>query len=99
MALEEVDLFFDKQDFAVEAIYTAESGVARKILVIFSDEFTPSLVGDTTYQNVAPTALVKAADAPDITIDETLKISTVTYKIIKVQTDSTGLKQLTLSKD
>lgn len=90
--------FFETTDFAESASYTPAGGSASTIYVIFDNEFALSTVG-VGYENLAPQVLAKTSDVSGATNGATIVINSVTYYVIGVEPDGTGISRLILSKN
>lgn len=97
--LEPVDEFLDKKDWAVEATYTASGEDPVAILVIFSRVRSDFEAGQTVYVNAEIVASCRSTDVENATNDATLKIGTMTYKVIEKGPDVNGMTELGLSLD
>jgi hypothetical protein len=74
MFTEELDTFFDTDDFALAATYDASATVN----VIFDNAYIEALTG---VASVNPVALAKTSDVPAAGVGKTLVISGTTYTI------------------
>lgn len=87
-------------DFGVSAIYTPVGGVAATITVIFNKDYSlPQGVGEVGIPTSAPVATCKTADVSTASRGATLVIDGVTYNVIEVAPDGTGITHLRLSED
>lgn len=98
MASDVSDIFFT--DFAVDATYTPSGGTAKGIKVVFDNEYAVvSLAGDVAIESVSPAAHCKDSDIIGAKHGDTLVINSVTYYVIGIQPDGTGITILILSRD
>ena len=99
MFTEDLSVFFDADDFGTDATYTPSGGSAVTIRVIFDDVFHAVSPQEGEVEVSGPQALARTADVPSAGHSDTLAVHGVTYKVIGVQPDGSGLTLLTLSKD
>ena len=90
--------FFETSDFAQSASYTPSGGSAATIYVIFDNEFSLSNIG-IGFENSAPQVMAKTSDVSAATNGATIVIDSVTYYVIGVEPDGTGVTRLILSKN
>jgi len=86
--------FFDPADFGVTATYNGTTSVNG----IFDNAYFEVAAGEAGIQSTHPVFWCRTADIPSPTHNQTLIISSVTYKIVGVEPDSTGITQLMLEK-
>ena len=98
---DDMDDFFDEDDFAVPAMYVPVGGAAQSILVIVDSVPADSSVsGNILYSNQHKTVLCKTTDVPEATNGDVLTIDGVTYNVIDVgKNEAEGTTTLVLSKD
>lgn len=101
MALtEDFDVFFNTDDFGVNATFTPRTGGASTTVKgIFDKEFVA--VGDADQMEVAATDPVfqcKTSEVPNAR-GGTLVINSVTYNIVTDKPDGTGVSMLVLEDD
>jgi len=92
-----VDEFFNTDDFSQTATYTDPSGVPTEIPVIFNAPFHIAVVGDIQYMSKEPSVICRSIDVADADTTTEIIIDSVTYKVIEVQPDGTGITTLILS--
>ena len=96
-------VFFNDDEFAVEATYTPLVGVAVKFNVIFDDGYSGSTPVGIEIETTGPMALAKTADVTSYAIGTALSIGGVTYYIISKHKDppagGPGTTLLMLSKE
>ena len=100
MAFEE-DLrqFFEEDDFAVPSIIkTAAGATVRTISVIFNTPSQEVEIFDTDFEGNLPFALCRSSDLASITNNHTMTISSVVYRIAKIEPDGTGVSTVHLRK-
>ena len=93
----DIDLFFQTADFAETVAYTPEGGSPANIPVIFDMPYALTSVQGVTYQNAHPTCLAKTSDVSTATSGATIVRGAVTYYVVDVQPDGTGITNLVLS--
>lgn len=98
MFTENLDEFFDTSDFAVTAVYNPGGGSPTSISVIYDNEYLSSVLGGIEVENKNPMILCKTSDVANAKHGETIVVNGITYKIIEVQPDGTGLTSLILSQ-
>lgn len=89
---EDLSVFF--ADFAVAAVYNSGATVN----VIFDNAYHEIGIGDVGSESAKPTALGLATDFASASHGDTLLISGVTYTVIGVERDGSGLVVLVLKK-
>ena len=92
----DLDIFFNADEFAVEAFL---NGAATPIKVIFDNEYREIVLSSGSVEGRVPQCLAKSSDVEAAAHGNTLKVGATTYKIIGVQPDGTGITTLMLSKD
>ena len=96
--ISEIDVFFDTNDLAVDAIYQ-KGTVTRFIIVIFDREYTATTLGDIDVQMTTPKCLAKSASIEGIDQTATMTIAGVVYKVAEVHPDAQGFSEVILTKD
>jgi hypothetical protein len=97
--IDAVDVFFDTDEFASSAVYVDTAGETHDITVIFNEPFHVQAVGGIEYQSKDPSVLCKSVDVIDADSSAEIIYKTVTYHVIEVQPDGTGITILILSLD
>ncbi len=93
------DMITDAAAFLDEFGEAAVFNSATSITVIFDNPSQPILDAETGGIMMAgPQAICKTTDVPSAK-GKTLKVNDITYNIIEVQDDGTGVTTLRLSKD
>ena len=99
---EELDSFFNTDDFGVAATYTplGIGGAATTVNVIFDREYIEMAVGTPGMEGDQPMALGKAADFPNVKQGDTLYFADldINYTIVNPKPDGTGLILLVLKE-
>lgn len=97
MSIEIIDDFFSTDDFAVVATYTPSGGQPKSINVIYDNDYVASLMEGIEVENTSPAVLCKTSDILNVKHGDTLVVNSITYKIIEVKPDGTGITTLILS--
>lgn len=90
----DLDAMFSADDFASNAIWNGKT-----IQIIFDNEYVAQLTGEVPVASASPRATCRTADVEDAVQGDRLKVGTVTYNVIGVEPDGTGVTVLVLSKD
>jgi hypothetical protein len=92
--------FFDTDAFAQTATYTRIGYPSVSISVIFDSEYSVvEGVVETGMGVPAPQALCKSSDVANASRGDTLLVGGMTYYVLEVKPDGTGVTTLVLSKD
>lgn len=86
---EDLDEFFDTDDFGVTATYTPTVGSPVSVIGIFRDEYVQMDVGSVGIEAVMPTFTCPLARLPNAKQGETITYNAVVYTIRNVQRDGT----------
>lgn len=93
--VEPLGAFFDaSQGFAVPALYNG----AQQIDVIFDNAWLQDTPGQSGIGTAQPMALVEQTKVPAAARGDTLVINGITFKVVEVHPDGTGLVMLLLNK-
>jgi hypothetical protein len=95
---EDLSQFFEENDFAVPAIIKNGATVIRTISVIFNTPSQEVEIFDTNFEGNVPFALCRDSDLAGITNAHTMTISSVVYRIAKIEPDGTGVSTVHLRK-
>jgi hypothetical protein len=96
----DLDTIFSTDELAQTASYVRQGYPSAQIPVIFGNEYVVARGSEEVGVGTsAPTALCKTADVPAAAEGDTLTIDGMTYHILEVQPDGTGVTLLILSKD
>lgn len=90
MLTEDLSLFFSTMDFAVAAIYNGSTTVNGML--------GKSYVTVNNVESTAPNFTCAASDVPDAEHGDTLVINSITYLVVGVQADGTGITTLILEE-
>lgn len=91
--------FISSNDFAVEVVYTPDGGDATTIAGIFDDEYKAVNTQTGEVETSPPQVQVASRDVLNGAHGDTIKKSGVTYNIIGIHADGTGMTILILSRD
>ena len=89
----------DTDAFAQSVTFTPAGGHAKAVTAVV--ELKPeevTLGGDIIPQMIAGRAGCKASDVSGAKLNDTIEVGSVTYRILKVETDDTGWATLSLGK-
>jgi hypothetical protein len=90
---EDLTQFFDTDDFGVAATYNGSATVNG----IFDNGFS-AIGNEPGVEGSMPAFTCRAADIPSVAHGDTLVISAVTYTVVGVHPDGTGVVTLALSE-
>jgi hypothetical protein len=87
---DDLNVFFNSEDFGTSATYTPDGGSASTISVLFDMPFNsvPMETGEVDVESNTPTALCKTSDVSSAAHGDVIVISSTTYHIVGVQADS-----------
>jgi len=87
---DDLNVFFNSEDFGASATYTPEGGSASIITVLFDKPFNsvPMETGEVDVESNTPTALCKTSDVSSAAHGDALVVNSTTYHIVGVQADS-----------
>lgn len=91
--------FLSDNDFAVEVTYTPDGGDATTIEGIFDDEYKARDTATGEVETTPPQIIVATRDVLNAAHGDTIIKSGVTYNIIGIHKDGTGMTTLILSRD
>ncbi|MBT9168677.1 MAG: hypothetical protein DDT19_02025 [Syntrophomonadaceae bacterium] len=91
----DIDTFFS--DFAVDAVYTRGT-VQRNIRVLFDEDYKTIMDELVGVEGIESSAICRTSDVRDAVHNDTLTISGVTYFVVGIQPDGTGITTLLLSR-
>lgn len=98
-AWEDLDVFFQLDDFAVKAVITLKSGGTRQVNGILDDPYLMASAGSYEHDQVKPTFQMKETDTAGIHRFDTIVIQGRTYDILTApQGDGTGMSFLELAR-
>jgi hypothetical protein len=92
------DTFFDTDTHGINCVYTPSGGSATTIVGIFNNEYYAMPGGEVDIESSQPVFYTKSSNLSNATHGETMVINSITYKIINVRPDETGLTEVALEK-
>lgn len=95
---ENIDAFFDTDDFAVAATYTPSGGSASTVNGIFDDEYFDEVGGSVGIEGSQPRFMCNLEDVSAVSQGDALSVGGITYQIVNVQKDGTGVVILVLEE-
>jgi len=96
---EDLDDFFDGDEFAINAIFRRDQEIVAEVLGIFDDPtFTPS-VGDYEHEGRNPTLSIKEVSAVGILSGDTVEVNGKTFDVFEApEADGTGMTVVNLAE-
>jgi len=93
-------IYFNTDDFGSSATFTDVSAGTSSTVKGMFDKDSQEIIGmsDVGIIEDVPTFHCVTSDVSSAVFDDTLLVSSVTYKIKKIEPDGTGMTKLTLSK-
>jgi len=93
-------IYFNTDDFGSSATLTDVSAGTSSTVKGMFDKDSQEIIGmsDVGIIEDVPTFHCVTSDVSSAVFDDTLLVSSVTYKIKKIEPDGTGMTKLTLSK-
>ena len=95
---ENINAFFDTDDFAVAATFTPDGGSPSTVNGIFDDEYFDEVGGSVGIEGSQPRFTCKLDDLAAVEQGDALTVSGVAYEIVNVQKDGTGIVVLVLQE-
>ena len=92
--LTDLTTFLNPDEFAVEITYNS-----TMILGIYDNAFVEDQQNDINVETLQPQVIVKSSDVSSLSHGDTMTINSITYKVIGIQPDGTGLTIILLSRD
>lgn len=95
----DLDAILNKDEFATEVTYTPTGGSASTIFGIFDKPIVPVDAGGfVDVHEEQPRLACKTTSVPNIAYDDTMVISSVTYKVRAWQHNGVGLSNIFLER-
>lgn len=87
--------------FEEPAVYTPAGGEGATIPVVFRSDYEAAQAPGTdgSVESAAPVATCRESDVPAAAHGSTLSVRGVTYTVVEIHPDGTGLVDLILSRD
>lgn len=95
---DDLDVFFDTDTHAVSCTYTPTGGSATTIKGIFNNEYYSLPGGEVDVESSQPVFYTKATNLSSVAHGDTMVIDSVTYHVINVRPDETGMTEVALEK-
>ena len=96
--VEDRTIFFDTDDFGVEAIFTPNGGVATTIHGIYDDEYVAvDGDGEVDVSGSVPMFQCRTEDVPN-PYPATLLVAGILYDIVEPKADGTGITMMMLQE-
>lgn len=96
MFSENLNQFFETNDFAVDAVINYGNNLTRNLKVIFETPSQSVEIYDTSIEADAPRLSCKTSDLTNVRKGNTVTVQTKTYEIIRISHDGTGISFLYL---
>lgn len=96
MFSENLNQFFETNDFAVDAVINYGSNQTRDLKVIFETPSQSVEIYDTAIEADAPRLSCKTSDLSQVKQYDTVTVQSNTYKIERISHDGTGISFLYL---
>ena len=93
---EELAEFFDTGAHGVAATYTPSGGSASTVNVILNDDYLSIPGGMMEVEGSTPVAVVRSSDVSSVAQGDALVVDSVTYSVVGVRPDGTGITELAL---
>ncbi|MBT9171351.1 MAG: hypothetical protein DDT18_01725 [Actinobacteria bacterium] len=93
----DIDTFFS--DFAVDAVFIRAGVAPRNIRVLFDEDYKTIMDELVGVEGAASSAICRTSDVRDAVHNDTLVIGGITYFIVGIQPDGTGVTILLLSRN
>lgn len=93
---ENLDQFFDTDDFAVSAVITKTGGATVNVPVIFNTPSQSVEIYDTAIETDAPFCQVQTSKIPGVKKGNTITVEAKSYTIEKISNDGSGVSTLFL---
>ena len=94
----DLDVFFDADTHGIACVYTPQGGSASTITGIFNNEYYAMGGGEVDVESSQPVFYTKSGNLTTATHGDTMVIDSVTYKIINIRPDETGMTEVALEK-
>lgn len=97
-AWEDLDVFLDVGDFAVQATLRLQDGSERLVRAIFDDPYLNAELGEYELDSTQPRLTCKWGDVQDVTRGDVAEVSGRVYDVVtNAQPDGTGMAVLALA--
>lgn len=92
--LTDLTTFLNSDEFAIDIIYNSTT-----IQGIFDNAFVEDQQNDISVETLQPQVIVKTSDVSGVSHGQSMTINGVTYYVIGIQSDGTGLTTILLSRN
>jgi hypothetical protein len=96
MALEELTAFFDSNEHGSAATFTRAGQAGVAVTCIFRNEFFAVDDGMVAVESSQPLVTVQSSKVSGVAHGDTMTIDGVTYNIVAIKPDGTGITDLVL---
>tara|TARA_R110000803_G_scaffold96314_2_gene164440 strand:- start:486 stop:794 length:309 start_codon:yes stop_codon:yes gene_type:complete len=94
----DLDVFFDTDTHGIDCVFTPSGGSATTIKGIFNNEYYAMGGGEVDVESSQPVFYSKASNLSSASHGDSMVINSVTYKIINIRPDETGMIEVVLEK-
>ena len=94
---ENLDAYFD--GFGQAVSFTDSSGETVSCTAIFDNGFSAPQIGDLVIETTDPVLTCKTSDISGIESGDSVTVESITYKVIQIQPDGTGISTVFLGKN
>lgn len=92
-----LDTFFYLSDFAIEVTYKFQSGTEKTIKAIYDNDYISSMMEGIIVENANPRIIAKTSDIANARIGDTIVVNGITFNVINVRPDGTGITTIELT--
>ena len=85
-------------DFGVNCTYTPDGGAPVVILTILLNDYYAVETGTVSVEVNQPIAVIRTADAAAISHNDIMVIEGITYKVVNIRPDGTGISEIQLEQ-
>tara|TARA_Y100000310_G_scaffold342185_1_gene444185 strand:+ start:7325 stop:7639 length:315 start_codon:yes stop_codon:yes gene_type:complete len=94
----DLSVFVGNTEFGTAATYTPSGGEASTINIIKDERFFEINELTSALESTKPVAMVRDSDVPNVAHGDALVTGSITYSVIGIQQDGTGLTLLILEE-
>lgn len=95
---EDLDVFFDEDEFATPVIVTREDGTVLALSGLYEDQYLDAQLGEYRMDSERPRVWCKHSDVPGVQRGDTCTVDGTTYDVMtEPQPDGTGMAMLDLA--
>jgi hypothetical protein len=85
-------------DFGVNCSYTPDVGPTVVFKTILLNDYYSVETGSVSVEMNQPIAVIRTEDAPSIAHQDTMVINAITYKVVNIRPDGTGISEIQLEQ-